>query len=440
MKPQASHAANHPAFTADYKPAPYWWDQSPLAASSQQTPPGSVDVAVIGAGYTGLHAAIQTARAGLSTVVFDAESAGYGCSSRNGGQISTSIKYNYPELAKKYGERLAHDILTIGKASLDYVEAFVTAENIECAHSVCGRFHGAHNARAYTALARELDTPNPVFDSGAFTVPKQQQHRELGTDAYHGGVVFPHYASVDPGQYHRGVLATAKNAGAQVISHCNVTGFSKHTSGHTLHTALGDCVAGQVIVATNGYTTNLTPWQRRRVIPIGSYIIATDEIDSALMDKLMPTNRMLTDSRKLVYYYRPSPDRKRILFGGRVSLNETDPSRSAVKLRTELVRLFPELAGVKISHSWAGTVAYTFNSLMHCGEQQGLHYAMGYCGSGVGMASYLGRSIGRQVSGADTDPIALSQIKFPTRPLYTGTPWFLAPSIWLYRMRDRLSW
>jgi glycine/D-amino acid oxidase-like deaminating enzyme len=183
----------------------------------------------------------------------------------------------------------------------------------------------------------------------------------------------------------------------------------------------------------------LSPWQQRRVIPIGSYVIATEEIPADVMDRLFPTNRILSDTRKLVYYYRPSPDRKRILFGGRVSLQETDPRKSGPKLLAELVRLFPELADTRISHSWAGIVAFTFDTLMHCGEDRGLSYAMGYCGSGVGMAGYLGSRLGKAAAGLDTDLGAFSQIPFQTRPFYTGKPWFLAPSVAVYRLRDRLG-
>ena len=153
----------------------------------------------------------------------------------------------------------------------------------------------------------------------------------------------------------------------------------------------------------------------------------------------MPTNRILSDSRKLVYYYRPSPDRRRILFGGRVSLSETDPRRSAVKLHAELVRLFPQLAGIRVSHSWTGLVAYTFDELMHVGNDEGLHYAMGYCGSGVGMASYLGMRIGQQAAGLAQGATAFDGLAFQTRPLYSGDPWFLAPSVLVYRIRDRLD-
>ncbi len=436
-----------PLFTDDYKPTPYWWEQAPLDESPNADLPSDVDVLIVGAGYTGLHAALQTARAGLSTLVVDAEEAGFGCSSRNGGQISTSIKFGYNKLSQRYGEPLARDILAMGKASLDYVGEFVSQENIDCNFDVSGRFHGAHNERAYQRLAAELDEPNPVYDTDAFLVPPEQTHNELGTNRYKGGLVQPHFASLHPARYHAGCLQRVKQAGATVISHCAVDTIENKNAGQqfTVDTALGRVNARKVIIATNGYTGSLTPWQQRRVIPIGSYIIATEQIDSELMQKLFPTKRMIVDSRKLVYYYRPSPDHKRVLFGGRVSLTETNPSISGPKLHADMVELFPELAKTKISHSWAGTVAYTFDTMMHCGEQNGLHYAMGYCGSGVGMASYLGKCIGQQIAETGSDDrayseLALSKIPFPTRPLYNGTPWFLAPTVWLYRMRDRTRW
>jgi glycine/D-amino acid oxidase-like deaminating enzyme len=157
------------------------------------------------------------------------------------------------------------------------------------------------------------------------------------------------------------------------------------------------------------------------------------------MARLMPSNRIVSDSRKVVYYYRASPDRRRILFGGRVSLNETDPRISGRKLLAELVRLFPELAEVRISHSWVGTVAYTFDTLAHVGKHAGVHYAMGYCGSGVSMAAHLGMRIGQQVLGRPEGATGFDHLPFPTVPLYTGKPWFLTASLAYYRWRDGLS-
>ena len=179
------------------------------------------------------------------------------------------------------------------------------------------------------------------------------------------------------------------------------------------------------------------PYVQRRLIPIGSYIIATEPLSKSVMDRLFPKDRVVSDSCKVVYYYRPSPDRSRILFGGRVSANETDPAISGPKLQQNLCRIFPELAGCGMSHSWSGTVAFSFDELMHIGQYDGVHYAMGYCGSGVGMASYLGMRLGQQVAGLAESTTALDNLPFPTRAFYRGNPWFLPAMVGWYQWRDR---
>ena len=227
--------------------------------------------------------------------------------------------------------------------------------------------------------------------------------------------------------------------GAIVRGNCRVNSIERCGNGFKVTTSTGSLKAGRVILATNGYSGALSPWHQRRIIPIGSYVIATDEIPKETIDKLFPTDRVLSDTRKLVYYYRLSPDRKRILFGGRVSLQETDPHNSAAKLHKDMVALFPDLADVRVSHGWMGFVGYTFDTLAHCGEDDGLYFATGYCGSGVGMASYLGMRMGRKAAGTEKTPSAFERISYPTRPLYTGNPWFLAPSVLVYRLRDKLG-
>ncbi len=427
-------------FTPDFKAEPYWWENAALSGDDVAQLPTSADVLIIGAGYTGLHAAIHTARAGRKTVVIDAEAAGWGCSSRNGGQISTSVKPGYAKLKKRYGEQLAIDILTEGQASRNYIEEFIRTEKIDCDFATVGRLHGAHTKGQYEQLAKECSAPaNPVFDTEAYMIPKGDLQTELGTQAYYGGIVFPKHASVDPAKYHAGLLDVARKAGVAIISHCRAEQISCKKDGFEIQTSKGQLSAKKVIVATNGYTSSLTPWLRNRVISIGSYIIATEEIPKVLMDRLFPTNRILSDTRKLVYYYRPSPDRKRVLFGGRVSLYETDPRKSGPKLHRDLVALFPELAETRISHSWAGFVAYTFDELMHAGQKDGLYFATGYCGSGVGMASYLGMRIGQEVAEVTKEKTAFSKIPFNGRPYYNGIPWFLAPSVMAYRLRDRMG-
>ncbi|WP_068117359.1 NAD(P)/FAD-dependent oxidoreductase [Tropicimonas marinistellae] len=432
--------AHGPAFAENYRPVPYWWEAAPPDTSAGDALPPEADVAVVGSGYTGLHAALQCAWAGRATVILEAEVPGWGCSTRNGGQVSTSVKPSFAELSARQGPEIAEAILRDGQASLDFTERFIVENELDADFRVVGRFHGAHMAASYERLAREIAGTNPAFRTNAYMVTKREMATELGTDAYFGGAVFPRHASLDPGKYHRELLRLCRDAGVQIVPKCRVTELERQATGFRLRTENGALRAGRVVLATNGYSGPLSPWHRRRVVPIGSYVIATEPVTAALMDRLFPTDRVLSDTRKLVYYYRPAPDRSRVLFGGRVSLTESNPDRTGPVLLAELARLFPALDGTRLSHSWSGTVAYSFDTLMHTGEDAGLYHAMGYCGSGVGMAGYLGMKTGRRAAGLDGGETAFDRIPYPTRPFYRGSPWFLAPSVLVYRIRDRFGW
>lgn len=415
----------------------YWLDDiGPAPSSYSGELPASVDVLIVGSGYTGLNAAIETARGGRSTLVLDADDPGYGCSTRNGGQISTSIKPSLEKLTAKFGGQKGRAIRGEGASALAWIEDFIRSEEIDCDFRNVGRFHAAHTPESYETLARDAQTLQAQEGIESFAVPRDEQKKELGTETYYGGVVFPKHCSLHPAKYHRGLLRLAEDAGAQVLGHCRVTGIERKAQGFRVTTAKGKIDARDVVVATNGYTTGLTPWLQRRVIPIGSYIIATEELPTSLVDELFPTDRIASDTFKVLYYYRASPDRKRILFGGRVSAAETDPKISGPLLQESMCRIFPQLKDREITHSWAGTVAYSFDELAHTGIHDGVHYAMGYCGSGVSMASYLGMRTGQKVLGLAEGVTAFDDLPFPTRPLYTGKPWFLPAAVAWYRWLD----
>lgn len=426
-------------FTEDYKTTPYWWEATPRPEESTQELPEKADVVVIGAGYTGLSAALQTARGGRHTVVIDAEDAGWGCSSKNGGQISTSIKPSFEQLSAKYGTKQAFDILKEGHNALTWIEDFVTDEKIDCDFEVVGRFTGAHSPGNYEKLGKKLNSEVKGLESGGYLIPRSEQHSELGSDFYHGGIIHPKYASVDPASLHQGMLERVLEAEASVIGHCPATGLERDGDGFRVITPKGSILARDVIVATNGYTSSLTPWMKRRVIPIGSYVIATEPLAPGQMDRLIPNNRMICDTRRVVFYYRSSPDRQRVVFGGRVSHDETDPLVSGPKLHACMTEIFPELSQTRISHSWVGFVGYTFDTMAHLGKHDGIHYAMGYCGSGVSMAGYFGTRIGQQLLGLKEGQTGFDGLSFQTRPLYNGTPWFLSASIMYYRWLDSLN-
>jgi glycine/D-amino acid oxidase-like deaminating enzyme len=427
-------------FTPDFKNQPYWWEASPQPVLPPIAPPATCEVAIVGSGYTGLSAAIELARGGRHTVVLDAEDAGWGCSSRNGGQVSTSIKPGFDELSERHGKDIAFRIRREGINALAWIEDFITREKIGCDWAKVGRFHGAHNSAAFEKAAHDATHQAQGLEIEAHVVPRAEQRREIGSDRYHGGIVFPTHASLHPGKYHRAMLALAQSAGATIVGRCPVQSIQRDGNNFRLTTTRGSMQARDVVVATNGYTGPLTPWLRRRVIPIGSYIIATEPLDLALTARLVPNNRVLSDTRKLVFYYRLSEDRRRILFGGRVALKETDPRVSAPRLHAHLTDIFPELASTKISHSWMGFVAYTFDTLPHLGRQNdGVYYCMGYCGSGISLASYFGARLGQQILGRAEGRTALDNIAFGTRPFYTGDPWFLSIAIAYYKVRDRLN-
>lgn len=426
-------------FTDDFTTDPYWWSSTPRPTIALEPLPEAVDVAIVGSGFTGLSAALVLTRAGRSVLVLDAEEAGWGCSTRNGGQISRSIKPGYEELTRRYGANTAFGIIREGANALDWFRDFVMEEEIECDFSIPGKFTAAHNPAQFEAMARAAEDQPDGLEEPLRVVPRSEQRSELGTDAYFGGVVNASTAAVDPARFHAGLLAKVREAGAVIATHCPVTAIESAAPGHLVKTGRGSVRARDVLVASNGYVGPEAGWQRRRVIPIGSYIIATEALPKDLMDRLMPTDRMIGDTRKVVYYYRPSPDRTRILFGGRVSAGETDPRKSAPLLLRDLIEIFPELEGKTVSHSWMGFVAYTFNTLAHVGCHENVHYAMGYCGSGVSMSGYLGMRVAQQILGLKEGRTAFDRIDFPTRPFYTGRPWFLAASVAYYRWRDGFS-
>lgn len=440
MSTQSANRPKNDVWSADWKDSSYWLDGLPQQPSLTEKLPETADVLIVGSGYTGLNAAIETVRGGRSTLVLDADVPGWGCSTRNGGQISTSVKPSLEKLTASFGAKRASAIRREGETALEWIEDRIASEKIDCAFRRVGRFHAAHTPQSYEDIARDAEKLTRTEGIEAYSVSKQEQKSELGSDAYYGGVVFPRHASLDPARYHRGLLEAACREGAQVVGNCKVIDILSSTDGYDVTTTEGKVHAKDVIVATNGYTGILTPWLQRRVIPIGSYVITTEPLPVDLIDRLFPKDRIASDTCQVIYYYRVSPDRRRIIFGGRVSANETDPAISGPRLHKDMCRIFPDLREYRITHSWMGTVAYTFDEMAHVGVRNGVHFATGYCGSGVSMASYLGMRVGQKVLGLREGATAFDGLPFPTRPLYTGKPWFLPPIVAWYRWRDRMQY
>jgi glycine/D-amino acid oxidase-like deaminating enzyme len=419
------------------QPLPWWQSETAPPVLPEQSLPAATDVLVVGAGYTGLSAARETAAAGLSTYVLEAGSIGAGCSGRNGGQVAYSLKPSFAKLESLHGAPRAFAICREGFEALAYLRTL--CREIDCDWRDSGCFFGAHTPRHFKRMALEARNQPAGLEQRVSVLPQSEQHQEIDSEFYHGGCVYHDDASVDPMRLLLGLLDRARRAGAAVLDGCAAQAMRRTRDGFEVLTSRGVINARKVLIATNGYSGPLSPWHRRRVIPIGSYQIATEPLGKERVRSLIPRGRNIVDSRRVVVYFRPSPDGERIIFGGRAALAERDPLACVPRLRSMLAQIFPQLREVALDHAWVGWVAYTFDTMPHLGCRDGIYYCMGYCGQGVPLAPYLGMKIGRQIAGAPEADTALDGLAFPTRPYYFGRPWFLAPAVWANGTLDRLG-
>jgi glycine/D-amino acid oxidase-like deaminating enzyme len=418
---------------------PYWWEAAPPTTLPREPIRGRSDVAIVGAGYTGLSAAITLARAGRSVQVFDKMRPGEGASTRNGGIASGNLRPSLDELSKKFGEATARAIIDEAKVAREDLADFIQREGVDCEFAITGRFAGASSPGDYERLAREADMLAKTTGIEAYAVPRSEQRTYLGTDFYHGGAVRSDIGGLHPAKLHAGMLRLAREAGAIVHGETAVLGVQSEGLDYTVETARGSVRARHVITGTNGYTDRSDKWLRRRLVPVRSRIIATAPLSDNLMRQLMPKRMMLSETRKLHYYYRPSPDGRRILFGGRDGTIAGDPTWPTDHLKRALVDIFPELDDVELTHSWFGHVAMNRDMIPRIFSRHGMRYAVGYCGSGVVWARWAGQKAAWQILNEDRGTSALDMRPPASVPFFNGTPWFMPGVFAWLTFQDRMS-
>jgi glycine/D-amino acid oxidase-like deaminating enzyme len=417
----------------------FWWMAAPLTALEHVPVRSTADVVVVGAGYTGLSAAIRLARAGRSVQVFDREHPGEGASTRNGGITSGNLRPGLTELSKRFGTQRALAMFAEAKAAREDLYRFIEEEKIACDFVLTGRFGGASAPADYEGLAREAEALRRPLGVEAYEVSRADQRSVLGTDYYFGGAVRLDIGGLHPAKLHRVMLDLAIAAGATVHGQTAVLGIRSEGDGYEVKTARGAVRTRDVIVAVNGYADASDRWLRRRLVPVRSRIIATEPLTPKLMGELMPRRMMCSETRKLHYYYRPSPDGHRILFGGRDGTIAGDPDWPTASLRRALVDIFPVLAQTKITHTWFGNVAMNRDMVPRIFTKSGIRYAAGYCGSGVVWARWAGDKAARQILGDASGSSALDFRPPPAVPLFNGKSWFMPAVFGWLSLRDKLA-
>ncbi|WP_419902587.1 NAD(P)/FAD-dependent oxidoreductase [Kiloniella sp.] len=423
---------------------PYWWADSrfePDRFSQETMPPNKADVIVVGAGYTGLSAAVTLARAGRNVVVLEAERPGWGCSSRNGGLLGPSFhKLGLKGLEQAYGKDKAKAIMRESLDCMRSLVSFIKEEGIDCELNMRGRFRGAAHPKHYDSLARQVETMQKELGLKTHMVTKADQHREIGSDLYHGGAIYEEDGTLQPALLVQALLKKATDAGASIYGGQSVLDISGAEGQLEVRTETSVVQAKNVIVATNGYTPKHLKWFSRRLIPIRSAVISTEELSEDKVRELSPNLRGHGDTHRLVFYYRPSPDGKRMVFGGRAGSLKENPKEYVNHLGSAMRRIYPQLETTKVEYGWSGVVAYTFDHAPHVGKVEGVHYAMGYCGSGVGRAVYFGRKTALKVLGDPDGHTELDDLSFDSKPFYNGTPWFMPMMIRWHDFADRMGW
>lgn len=401
-------------------------DDSHLAAL-----PEKLDVAIIGGGYTGLSAAQTLAKRGVKTAVLEANTIGWGASSRNGGMVLTGLKLGMQSVMKKYGREIAKRLFQCSLESIDTVEQVVREENIDCGFARYGHLLAANKPGHYRALHEEVEFMAKEFNHAVRLVPRTGQRTEVGSELYSGALLDECSGGLNPAQYVTGLAAAAERAGASLHPKARVDRLERRGGEFRVVTERGSIHASSVLVGTSGYTSSATPELQRKIIPIGSFIIATERLPDELAKELIPNNRMVFDYKHYLNYFRLWDNR--LIFGGRAAFfpeNSRTIQRSAEILRREMIQVYPQLANVKVEYVWGGTLDFAFDQMTHVGEMDGLYYSLGYAGHGVAMATYLGKTVAEAMLKGNIKEHPFAAFDFPSAPLglhgnANGFPWLL---------------
>jgi len=411
--------------TPDFKAEPFWWEAArPFA--HRDVPPERVDLLVVGSGFCGLSAGIRALELGQSVLVVDAGPIGGMASSRSGAMLSSGQKF----LLNGSFRGLDSDALTtlsqIHAEAFQLVRSMAEQDNVDMDFQQSGRLFLASSPDATQRFDEQARILRERAGVSVSVLQREELRREIGTTYYHGGMLVNEFGGIHPSKFGLALARKFRALGGLLSSHNRVVGVTKRADGcFQVRSEQGELLAKHVLFATNGYSDSALSPLRRRIAPVASYIIATEKIPASSMDEILPQRRMYSDTKRNLWYFRPSPEGDRILFGARPRAWVKNIEEAASSLREFLTRLFPQLESVRVSHCWTGNVAMTNDHLQHIGTFNGIFYAVGCNGSGAAIMPYLGRLVVDRMLGVQKTPSLLEQLTFKKFPPYGQTPWFV---------------
>lgn len=420
----------------------YWQESAPaFRLGTAGAPAGRYDVAVIGAGFTGLGAARRLAMEGRRVIVLEARQVGFGASGRNGGHLNNGLAHGYVHAVTRFGADRAKAMYRAFDRGIETIEHIIAEESIACDFRRSGKLKLASKPAHFDAIAANFRAIHAEVDPETELLSRAGLAREIGSDAFHGGILMHKSAMMHMGRFVVGLAEAAARRGAEIHELTEVTARRQTATGWELTTPKGKVLADKVLLATGAYTTGAFGHFRRRIVPVGSFLIATRPLSDAEVAATLPGNRTCVTSLNVGNYFRLSPD-NRLIFGGRAKFSarsdQQSDARSGAVLAQALAGIFPQLAGIGIDYCWGGLVDMTSDRFPRAGQADGLFYAMGYSGHGAQLATHMGEMMAGRIMGRpDDNPFA--GLPWPAVPGHFGQPWFLPLVGAWYRMKDRLG-
>lgn len=423
------------------QPATSWYAQTAtpfptLPALQQDT---RADVCVVGAGYTGLGAALELAQRGVSVVVLEAAQVGSGGSGRNGGQVHVGQRNDQAWLEKTVGRDDALALWAMSQEARAHLLSLIAQHDIACDFRP-GMIHARHRkgGEAQDAAHIEFMRRRYGYDQMALIDTDALAH-ELGTNVYHGGLVDHGGGHLHPLNLALGMARAAMAAGAVIHEATRATAWRREGTTITVETPKGRVICDQLILTGDGYLDDLAGGAAKaRVMPINNFILATEPLGDRA-DSIIRSNAAVADSRFVINYFRKSPD-GRLIFGGGENYRPGFPPDLKAFVRRHMLKVYPDLADVAVTHAWGGTLGITFHRSPFVRElASGVRIAAGYSGQGVMLAPWFGKLLADAALGEGEGVALLS--KLPTPPFPGGRllrwPLTVAGLSW-YAMRDRL--